>query len=68
MTMDNIIAKGIEYEIKKAADVEINKAIDNLRKRIDEIVASTAVTILRQVSFERIGGELVIRVQMKDVK
>lgn len=66
------IIEAIENSIKQEATVEFERAkkemIERLDKRKDEIIAGISISIMEYVMIERMGNQLVIRIETQKLK
>lgn len=61
--LTNHIKNAIESEIQKACTEEIEEAQKRLTRRIDQIVAQTAIRTMQFIDMETRGDRLVISVR-----
>ena len=67
---DNMFAdavkKAIEFEVEKVTKELVEKAKEELSKRIPQIVAGMSIKMMEHVSMRHMGTELIISVKMDD--
>lgn len=68
MSLETLIADAIRKKIRQELEKEVELACTRLRARLEEMVATTSLQISKQMSMERMGNDLVIRVEMPDDK
>jgi len=58
----------IKIRIQEAAEPEIQAALKKIEGKMREAVAEVAVTVLRRVSIETYGHDLLIKVSTENLK
>ena len=66
---ENIIADAIAKAVQAGVEMEVKKLIErakaSLEGRVSEIAAGVTIRLMKHVSMEVIGPELVMRIQME---
>lgn len=64
------VFKGIEQAIKQAVEDEIEHVLKDAEKRLNdrraEIIGSISVRLFRHLNFDRMGDDLVIRIENRN--
>jgi hypothetical protein len=65
---ETFLEKSLAMTLQKELELEAQAMADqlevDLRKRVSQLVSKTVINLMSQVSFERQGTDLIIRVQM----
>lgn len=64
-SIEHAILAAITTRISEMVEEEEAKAIDRVRRRIRAEVAGVSAAVFKNVSFERLGTDLCIRIQDK---
>jgi len=67
-SLQKTIENDILEQVKAAQESVISKAKDEFEVKIRSLIGSVAISLLNYYSIERIGTELVIRVQLEKKK
>jgi hypothetical protein len=64
-TLGSEVARFFGSEIQRIADEEAAAAAEKVKQRVREAATKIAANVCERMSFERMGAELVIRVEFK---
>lgn len=62
--LEQVITEAIKTEINNRMELAIQQAQKTLERDIEEMVAQVSLHVLSQVSFERYGTDLMIKVKI----
>ena len=67
---DNIITRaifeGIQIEIKAETERAIEEAKKVITSKIPEITSRVSLDVMKRVNFERMGDEILVRINLKE--
>lgn len=63
-TLEDCLIKAIKERLEVVAREEIEKCKENIHARMGEYVSGTVIQLMQYVSVDRVGHEIMLRVEM----
>lgn len=63
-SLEKHLLMAIKERLEDVAEEELQKAEINIRKRMGEYVAGTVINLMQFVTIDRVGPEIILRIEM----